>query len=50
MPLRREARGKELPIPFARDDPLAVARQFIGEVPGIADAEDLRAGRMWFGA
>ena len=37
LPLRREASGKELPVPDAGDDLTAVARQFVGEVlaPGL---------------
>jgi hypothetical protein len=44
--LRRQARRENPPIPVAGDDVPAVARQFIGEVLGIADAEDLRRGIM----
>jgi hypothetical protein len=30
LPLRRQAGGKELPVPVAGDDLPAVARQFVG--------------------
>jgi hypothetical protein len=41
--LRREAgRREELPVPAAGEDLPAIARQFVGEVLRIADAEDLR--------
>ena len=41
--LRREARPREdLPVPAAPDDVPAVAREFVGEVLRIADAEYLR--------
>ena len=43
LPLRREPGGEELPVPAAGDNVPAVARQFVGEVLGIADAEDLGA-------
>jgi hypothetical protein len=42
--LRRKAGGIELPIPAAGDDLPAIARQFVGEVLRVADAEDLQAG------
>src|SRR5436305_10761785 len=42
--LRREA-GRENPaVPVAGDDVPAIARQFVGEILRIADAEDLRRG------
>jgi hypothetical protein len=40
--LRREARREDPPVPVAGDDMPAIARQFVGEVLRIADAEDLR--------
>jgi len=43
LPLRRKAGGKELPIPTTGDNLPAIARQFVGEVLGVADAEQLRA-------
>ena len=43
LPLRREPGREEMPVPVAGDDALAIARQLVGEVLGIADAEDLRA-------
>jgi hypothetical protein len=42
--LRRQARREDAPVPAAGDDVPAVARQFVGEVLRIADAEDLRRG------
>jgi hypothetical protein len=50
LPLRREAGGKELPVPVAGDDLPAIARQFVGEVLRVADAEELRARVMTEGA
>ena len=44
LPLRREAGGEELPVPVSGDDMPAIARQFVGEVLRIADAEDLHTG------
>src|ERR1700758_2638430 len=46
LPLRRKAGGKEMPVPTTGDDLPAVARQFIGEVLGVADAEELSARVM----
>ena len=43
LPLRRQSRWEDLPVPVAGDDPTAIARQFVGELLGMADAEDLRA-------
>src|SRR5208283_1882337 len=43
LALRRQSRREQLPVPVAGDDAPAVARQFVGELLGIADAEDLRA-------
>ena len=42
MPRREPGREEPL-VPVAGDDAPAVARQFVGEVLGVADAEDLRA-------
>ena len=42
--LRREAGREDLPVPVAGDDMPAIARQFVGEVLRVADAEDLRRG------
>jgi hypothetical protein len=39
-----EAGGKDLPVPVAGEDAAAVARQFVGEVLSITDAEDLYTG------
>ena len=36
-------RRKEPLIPVARDDALAIARQFVGKVLGVAGADDLGA-------
>src|SRR5271166_1532152 len=37
--------GREGPlVPFARDDTPAIARELVGEILRVADAEDLRAG------
>jgi hypothetical protein len=44
LPLRRKTSGKELPVPGASDNLPAIAREFVGEVLRIADAEDLQAG------
>jgi hypothetical protein len=44
--LRREAGGEDPPVPVAGDDMPAIARQFVGKVLRIADAEDLRRGIM----
>jgi hypothetical protein len=44
LPLRREAGRKDLPVPVAGGNMLAIARQFVGEVLRVADAEDLQAG------
>jgi hypothetical protein len=41
---RREASREDPPVPVADDDAPAVARQFVGEVLRITDAEDLGAG------
>jgi hypothetical protein len=41
--LRRQAGREEPLVPVAGDDAAAVARQFVGEVLGIADAQDLGA-------
>jgi len=36
--------GREEPlVPVAGEDPPAIARQFVGEVLGVADAQDFRA-------
>ena len=43
LPLRRQLGREQTPVPVAGDDALAIARQLVGEVLGIADAEDLRA-------
>src|SRR6516165_1557516 len=40
---RREAGRKGPPVPVAHDHPPAVARQFVGKVLGITDAEKLQA-------
>ena len=40
--LRRQARREDAAVPVAGDDPPAIARQFVGEVLRIADADDLR--------
>ena len=42
LPLGREARRVEPLIPIGCQDPPAVARQFVGELLGIAGADDLR--------
>jgi hypothetical protein len=42
LPLRREPGREQTPVPVAGDDAPAVARELVGEVLGIADAEDLR--------
>ena len=42
LPFGREARREEPLVPVAGEDPPAVARQFVGELLRIADAEDLR--------
>jgi hypothetical protein len=39
---RRQASRKDPPVPVAGDDAPAVARQFVGELLRIGDAEDLR--------
>ena len=44
--LRREAGREDPAVPVAGDDMPAIARQFVGEVLRIADAEDLRRGIM----
>ncbi len=44
--LRREAGRENPPIPVAGEDLPAIARQFVGEVLRVADAEDLRRGIM----
>ena len=38
---QRKARREDALVPVAGDNPPAVARQLVGEVLGIADAEDL---------
>ena len=43
LPLRREPGREQMPVPVAGDDAPAIARQLVGEVLGIADAEDLGA-------
>ena len=43
LPLRREPRRENPLVPVTGDDAPAVARQFVGELLRIADAEDLRA-------
>jgi hypothetical protein len=43
LALGREAGRKELPVPVAGENMPAIARQFVGEVLRINDAEDLRA-------
>ena len=42
MPRREPGREEPL-VPVAGEDAPAVARQFVGEILGVADAEDLRA-------
>jgi hypothetical protein len=42
--LRREAGREDPAVPIAGDDAAAIARQFVGEVLRIAEAEDLRRG------
>jgi hypothetical protein len=44
--LRREAGREDPAVPVAGDDMPAIARQFVGEILRIADAEDLRRGIM----
>jgi hypothetical protein len=39
----RESGREQPPVPVAGDDPATVARQLVGEVLGVADAEDLGA-------
>jgi hypothetical protein len=41
LPVRGEARRKDLPIPRAHHDAAAIAGELVGEVLGIADAKDL---------
>jgi len=43
LPLRREPGREQLPVPVAGDDAPAVARQLVGEVLRVTDAEDLGA-------
>src|SRR6516162_11180382 len=44
LPLgRKPGWGRPL-VPPAHDDAAAIARELVGEVLGVADAEDLRAG------
>ena len=43
LALRRQPGREDLAVPVAQDDPPAIARQFVGELLGIADAEHLRA-------
>ena len=43
LPLRREAGREEPAIPVAGDDPPAIARQLVGEVLRITDAQELGA-------
>ena len=45
VPRRQPGREEPL-VPLAHHDAAAVARQFVGEILGIADAEDLRARLM----
>src|SRR6516165_11257680 len=40
---RRQPRRKEPLVPVAGHDPPAIARQFVGEILGIADAKKLQA-------
>src|SRR5215467_13044551 len=44
--LWREARREEPLVPVAGDDAAAVAREFVGEVLRVADAQDLSARVM----
>src|SRR5258705_12811435 len=44
LPVRGEARRKDLPIPRAHHDAAAIAGELAGEVLGIAGAEDLGRG------
>src|SRR5208282_3641318 len=46
LTLRREPGREQPPVPVAGDDAAAIAREFVGEVLGIADAEDLQARVM----
>jgi len=46
LPLRREPGWEEVPVPVAGNDAPAIARELVGEVLGIADAEDLGARPM----
>ena len=41
LALRREPGREEMPVPVAGDNAPAVARELVGEVLGVADAEDL---------
>ena len=41
LAVRRQAGPKELSIPRAHHDAAAIARELVGEILGIADAEDL---------
>jgi hypothetical protein len=43
LPLRGQAGREDMPVPAARDDAPAIARQLVGKLLRIADAEDLRA-------
>ena len=46
LAVQRQAGWKELTIPRAHHDAAAIAGELIGELLGIADAEDLRRGIM----
>ncbi len=41
---RCQARREETLVPVAGEEAAAIARQFVGEVLGVADAQDLDAG------
>ena len=42
LAVRRQAGRKDLPIPRAHHDAAAIAGELVGEILGIADAQDLR--------
>ena len=44
LAVRRQAGRKDLPIPRAHHDAAAIAGELVGEILGIADAEDLSRG------
>jgi hypothetical protein len=41
LPVWRQAGGKDSPIPWAQNDEAAIAGELVGELSGIADAQDL---------